>query len=145
LGEVENRISFFSEQGKKKTVEKVIELFQAFNNEIIALQNKAYKFCRFTKVYYWPLYSDQNGIIAEYQDGCWICAIKKDVVTEAQIQEFLQVCKQQKYKVRRMIMITFKQMELNVKLMALEKKIWLWGLNDLNLLFDLYGKEQIFG
>lgn len=142
--EIEEEILVFSRETKKGLIERIIDLFKSFRNEIIMIQNKSFKFCHFEEVRVWPLSHLQDCIIARYyKDGYWACLVKKDEITEAQIQEFLHCCRTSKYKIRKTIILSCKELDLNVRLMALEKKIWIWPLADLNLLLDLYGKQQI--
>jgi len=107
------------------------------------LQNKLFKFWCFEEVYPCPRAELQDCIIARYKDGYWVCLIRKEEITEAQIQEFSYYCKKSRYKIRKAIIIAFKELDLNVRLATLEKKIWIWTLSDLNLILDLYGKEQV--
>lgn len=141
--EIEDEIARFSQECKKKLIERVINLFKSFGNEIIMVQNKLFKFWRFEEVRPWSCGDLQDCIIARYKDGYWACLIRKEEINESQVQEFLSYCKKSKCKIRRAIIIAFKELDLNVRLAALEKKIWIWTLSDLNLLLDLYGKEQI--
>ncbi len=141
--EIEDGILVFSQETKRRLTERIIELFKSFRNEIIMIQNKFFKFWHFEEVHSWPLGDLQDCIIARYKDGCWACLIKKEKIDEAQIQDFFNFCKKSKYKIRRAIIISCKELDLNTRLMALEKKIWIWHLSDLNVILDLYGKQQI--
>ncbi|MBL7084743.1 MAG: ATP-binding protein [Candidatus Omnitrophica bacterium] len=141
--EIEEQILNFTQELKKGLTERVIELFKCFNNEIIMLQNKSFKFWHFNEVRPWPLEGLQDCIIARYKDGHWACLIEKEQISEAQIQEFFHYCRTAKYKIHKIIIIALKELDLNLRLAALEKKIWIWSSSDLNLLFDLYGKREI--
>ncbi len=141
--EIENQILAFSRETKKKLSERVINLFKSFENEIILIQNKLFKFPQFDQVSLWPKQDPADCIIARYKDGYWACLVKEEEITEAQIQAFSEYCKKAKYKIRRRIIICCKELDLNVRLLALEKKVWIWSRPELNLLFDLYGKQQI--
>ena len=107
------------------------------------IQNKSFKFWHFEDVRPWPKPDLQDCIIARYREGCWACLIKNEEINEGQIQQFFNHCRTAKFKIRKAIIITLKELDLNLKLAALEKKIWIWSAADLNLLLDLYGKQQI--
>ncbi len=141
--EIEDEIQTFSQESKKSLSEKVIELFKSFGNEIVMMQNKSSKFWRFDEVRPWPKANLEDCILARYKKGYWACLIKKEKINEAEVQEFLHYIQSAKYKVRKAIIITLKEPDLNAKLMALEKKIWIWYPAELNLLLDLYGKQKI--
>jgi len=141
--EIEKDIQCFSEATKKELTERVINLFKSFKNETIVVQNKLFKFCQFEEVRHWTISNLSDCIIARYKDGCWAALVKKEGPTEAQIQEFAEYCKKSKYKIRRSIIISCQELDLNARLMALDKKIWIWQPSDLNMLLDLYGKQQV--
>lgn len=141
--EIEEGILNFSCESKRKTVERVIDLFRSFGNEIVMLQNKFFKFWHFEEVRPWPKTDLPNCIIARYKKGYWICLVKNELVNEAEIHKLLDYCKKSKYKIGQTIIIAFNGLDLNMRLLALEKKIWIWSLSDLNLVLDLYGKQQI--
>ncbi|MFH0790345.1 MAG: ATP-binding protein [Candidatus Omnitrophota bacterium] len=145
FNEIENKIHAFSREAKKPLQERVIALLQSCANETIKLQHKSYKFWKFEEVSPWPMKHLEHCIIARYKDGCWAFLVKKGALTETRIQQFCLACKKVQYKVRKKIIVAASQLDLNVKLMALEKNIWIWSLDDINLLFDIYGKEQILG
>lgn len=141
--EIEEQILKFSLESKKKLTERIIDLFKSFRNEIVWIQNKSFRLWHFEEVRLWFPGNLQDCIIARYKDGYWACLIRKENIDEAQVQEFIQSCKKSKYKIRRTIIIALKELDLNVRLTALEKKVWIWSLADLNLILDLYGKQQI--
>jgi len=141
--EIEEEVLSFSQEAKKRLSEKVLELFKSFGNEIIMLQNKSFKFWQFEEVRHQPLGSLQDCIIARYKEGCWACLVREEEISEAQIQQFFNYCRSFKYKIRRAVVVCSKGLDLNVRLAALEKKIWIWTPADLNLLLDLYGKQKV--
>lgn len=143
--EIEERVLRFSHEIETQLTERMIDLFQAFNNEVIMIQNRLFKLWRFEEVRPWPKQNSHESIIVRYKQGYWICWIKKDEIDEGQLVQFIQLCKKSKYKIRRIIIIALKELDLNVRLMALENKLWIWTLADLNLILDLYGKQQIGG
>lgn len=143
LNVVENKMQLFIQETKLPLQERVIALLRSCGNETIKMQNKSYKFWKFTEVLPWQTEHLQHCILAKYKDGCWALLVKKGTLSETQIQQFYLVCKKAEYKVRKKIIVTAGKLELNVKLLALEKNIWIWEPADLNLLCELYGKEQI--
>ncbi len=141
--EIESQILSFSRTAKKDLGEMIIDLFKCFRNEIIVLQNKSFKLQHFEEVRPWPKTGLPDCVLARYKDKHWACMVKREEINEAQIQQFFDYCRKSKYKVQRIIVISPKELELNVRLTALEKKIWIWHLPDLNLLLDLYGRQKV--
>ncbi|NQS99773.1 MAG: hypothetical protein HQ595_01710, partial [Candidatus Omnitrophica bacterium] len=141
--EIEEQISYFSQQTKTKTLERVIDLCKSFNNEIVMIQNKSFRLWHFEEICPWPKENLQNCLLARYKEGSWLFWIMNEEVNELQLQEFIQATRESGCKIRRAIIIAFQELDLNVRLVALEKKIWIWTPTDLNLLLDLYGKQQL--
>lgn len=141
--EIEEGVLKFSHETKIRLTERIIDLFKSFNNEVIMIQNKLFKFWHLEEVRPWSKQNSHESIIARYKQGYWICWIKKDEIDEAQLAQFIHLCKKSKYKIHKTIVIALEELDLNVRLMALENKVWIWTLADLNLILDLYGKQQL--
>lgn len=141
--EIEAVIKTFTKDSNMNLTDRILSLFFSFNNEIVAIQNKVFKFWQFNEVKIWDLGLVKNCIIARYNDGYWAALVRKDKVTETEIDDFSKICKNSELKIRKTILISLQELDLNTRLAALEKKIWIWSTPDLNLILDLYGKEQI--
>ncbi|MFC1698958.1 ATP-binding protein [Candidatus Omnitrophota bacterium] len=143
LKEIEDLIAIFTQQNQLNLAEKVSNLLKSCNNEIVMLHNKLFRFWRFEEVRPWPKPNSQEYILARYKEGCWLFWIKNEGVDETRLQEFINLSKKSKLKIRKLILITLKKLDLNVKLLALEKRVWIWTKSELNLILDLYGKQQV--
>ncbi|MFH1045978.1 MAG: hypothetical protein V1727_03340 [Candidatus Omnitrophota bacterium] len=143
--EIEQEILAFSEHAHMQLVQRIENLFKSFKNEIVTLQNKRFKFWHFEEVRTWDILRFTHCLIARYKDGYWVAMVKQGDISEADIQEFHRAIRVSTYPIRKTIIIACKKMELNVRLMALEKKFWIWDLADLNTILDLYGKQQVMG
>ncbi|MBN3038828.1 MAG: ATP-binding protein [Candidatus Omnitrophica bacterium] len=141
--DIEEEISRFTQQACLELTQRVMDLFKSFRNEMVTIQNKRFRFWHFKEVRLWNKAELKDCIIARYSEGYWACIVRKDDVSESEIQEFSDCCRSSKQKVKKTIIISCKELDLNVRLMALEKKIWIWSLSDLNTVLDLYGKQPI--
>ena len=85
----------------------------------------------------------KDGLIGRASDAQWIIAIKHNHLTEEHIAEFSKECRRFRKRINIRICITPLEVDTNVRLKALEEKIWTWNLNNINLLFDLFNKPAI--
>lgn len=133
----------FANESKRNIHDRVRELFGLFRNETVEIGQRRYKLPNFAEVESRVVRDVELPIVARWGEKYWIVQIAEKDVTENEVAEFAQKCKKARYKVQRKILIALKGLEINAKLLAKEEKIWLWGLDELNLLLDLYGKPQI--
>ena len=84
-----------------------------------------------------------NYAIAQSKDGCWIYQAVAREIDENSISEFTAFCKGLKCKTLRKVIIALDGIDTNAKMLAKEAKIWIWGLEDLNFLMDVFRKPRI--
>ncbi len=133
----------FMNESKKNILERVKELFTSFKNDIVEMDKKKYKLPHFAEVESRIVRGLELPIVARWGNKYWISQIEEKKVKESDVAEFAQKCKKSRYNVQRKILIALKDLDINAKLLAKEEKIWVWGLGDINLLLDLYGKPLI--
>ena len=144
--DVSNRFNAVMEEFEKELSHRIIELLRLFKNDIIQLNGKKHKFISFTNVE--KLDSEKNDSTSILATNCrqrWLYSIKKENITENDINEMIKGAKQKKgnNRIHRNILIAFSGIDENAYLMAKEAKFWTWNLDDLNVLMELYGKPQI--
>lgn len=138
-------ISEFELNSLKTVPERLSELLQLFGDETMQVERKRIKLSHFREIK--PLEINNSNIkcalLGRSNDSLWIMAFKHDLLTEEDIAEFSRECKKYRHKLQRKIIITFKDIEANTRLRALEEKIWAWDINRLNQMFDLYSKPWV--
>jgi len=121
------------------------ELLRQFGDERIQIERKKIRLNHFREIK--PLeFNNRNlkeGIICRSNESLWIFAFKYDFLTEDDIAEFSRECKKYRHKLQRKIIVTFRDIDQNSRLKALEEKIWTWDLNSLNQIMDLFSKPRI--
>ena len=141
--EMKKLISDFNLESKKEPRQRVIGLFKLFKNDTVEVDKRNYRLPQFIEVET----SSADGIILTHQAAgskkLWLCAVKDREVGENEVAEFALRCKKNKDKIHKRLLITLKGIDVNAKLLASEEKIVTWDINNLNLLFDLYGKQQM--
>jgi len=144
--DISGRFNIFAQEFEKELSSRVVELFKLFKNDIIQLNGKKHKFISFANV---EKIEDQDknraAIMATNGRQKWLCMIKKEHITENDMLEIIKDSKELKKNtgVNRNIVIAFSGVNENAYLLAKEAKFWTWGIEDLNVLMELYGKPHI--
>ena len=142
---IQELIAEFAKQSIKPLANRVGELLQLFEDDLVQIERKKIRLHHFREVK--PLVFEKrflkDGLLGRSSDALWIMAIKSDALTEQDITEFSKECKRYHHKSQRKIMVTLKEVDPNARLRALEEKIWTWDLNNLNQILDLFSKPRV--
>ena len=142
---IEELIQEFLKQSQKPLSNRVFELLQLFEDDLMQIERKKVRLNHFREVK--PLAFNyrflKDGLLGRSSDSLWIMAIKPDALTEQDITEFSKECKKYHHKSQRKIIVTLKEIDPNARLRALEEKVWTWDLNSLNQILDLFSKPRV--
>ena len=142
---IDELIQEFLQQSSKPLGNRIYELLQLFDNDIMQVERKKIRLNHFREIK--PLAFKQSllkeGLLGRSSDVLWIMAIKSEALTEQDITEFAKECKRYHHKSQRKIMITLKEVDVNARLRALEEKILTWDLSSLNQIMDLFSKPRV--
>ncbi len=142
---IERLIQEFISCCGKPIAERITELMPLFEDETMQLESKKFKLSRFREIK--PLVFNnrglKEGLLGRSNDSLWIMALNYDFLTEEDITEFTRECKKYQHKLQRKIIVILQDMDTNARLRALEEKIWMWDLNSLNQILDIFSKPRI--
>jgi len=142
---IDTLIKEFLQQSSKPLGNRVYELLQMFDDDVMQVERKKIRLNHFREIK--PVTFRQNmfkdGLLGRSGEVLWIMAIKPEALTEQDIAEFAKECKRYHHKSQRKIMVTLKEVDVNARLRALEEKIWTWDLNSLNQMMDLFSKPRV--
>ncbi len=142
---IECMIQEFISNARKPLLERLTDLLQMFEDDMIQINRKKIRLDRFKEIK--PLefknHSMRNGLIGRSCDSLWIIAFKQDLLTEEDITEFTKECKKYRHKLLRKVIVTSRDVESNARLRALEEKIITWDINNLNQIMDVFDKPRI--
>ena len=142
---IQGLIQDFLKQSQKTLSNRVFELLQLFEDDLMQVERKKIRLNHFREVK--PLEfnyrSLKEGLLGRSSDSLWIMAIKPDALTEQDITEFSKECKKYHHKSQRKIIVTLREVDPNARLRALEEKVWTWDLSSLNQLLDLFSKPRV--
>jgi len=144
--EVRNQLDVFMQEFEKELSSRIVELFRLFRNDVIQLNGKRHKFSSFDNVEKIESdFCDATDILAANNRLKWLCTIKKECVSENDVREMVKKIRKKKPKDRtnRNILISLGGINENAYLLAKEAKFWVWDMESLNVLMELYGKPHI--
>jgi hypothetical protein len=135
----------FIDASNKPFFERMTELLRLFEDEQIMLEKKKLRLNHFREIK--PLSFSQGsvkeGLLCRSQDSVWLIGLKEGTINEEDIALFSSECKKYRHKLQRKIIISFKDVDPNSRLRALEEKVTTWNINNVNQLLDLYSKPRI--
>ncbi len=130
---------------QKPVMERMTELLRLFEDEMMQMEKKKIRLNHFREIK--PLeFNNRNlkdGLIGRSNDSLWIVAFKYEILSEEDITEFVRECKKYRHKLQRKIIVTFKDIDANTRLRAMEEKVWTWDINNLNQILDLFSKPWV--
>jgi hypothetical protein len=145
--ELEKVYNEFVKDLEKPILERLIEIMHLFEDAYVNIDNKRVNLVSFREIK--PLTFEganiKEGLIARSTDCLWIVAINPNPLKEKDVEEFSLLCSRYKEKKQRRIIVTASQIDTNVRLKAMEEKIWLWETKNLNLLCELFNRVTILG
>lgn len=143
LNDIRSIIGSFLEGSARSASDRVLDLFNAFSNELIYIEGKQHRLPHFTRVES-KKFADQSGFLsASFRGSHWITKVYEEPVSENEIISFIKNIKSLENKVASKVIIALGGIDDNSKLLAKELRISVWDLNTINTLFELYGKKRI--
>jgi len=142
---IEDMIQEFMRNARKPVIERVSELLRLFADDTIQVERKKLKLTHFREIKPLEFGGEhlRQGLLGRSHDSLWILGFKNDQLTEEDISEFSRECKKYRHKLQRKIMVSLRGIDTNARLKALEEKVWMWDINNLNQFFDLYSKPRV--
>ena len=143
--EIQKIMGNFIRTSEKAISERLAELFNLFENESVQMNGYKYRLFRFKEIN--PIIfrgvDNNQGLIAHSKNILWLIIFKENFLKEEDVVKFIAECKNYKYKPQRRIIVSISETDTNAKLKALQEKIWIWSLADLNLFLSLHDKHCI--
>lgn len=142
---IEATVQEFISCAQKPIMERVAEVMRLFEGEVAQIEKKRLRLTPFREIKpmeftHRPL---KEGIIGRSSERMWIMAFKTGPLTEEDISEFAKECKKYRKKLEQKIIVTFRDIDSNARLRALEEKIITWDADSLNQIFDLFSQPRI--
>jgi GTPase SAR1 family protein len=142
---IEEMIGEYLSSSKKPVFERVTDLMRSFEDDTLQIEKRKVKLDHFREIK--PLELNigdlRHGLICRSQESVWIVAFKAEALTEEEIAAFSRECRKFRSKLQRKIIVALRDSDSNVRLKAMEEKVWTWDINNLNQFMDLYSKPRV--
>lgn len=145
LDNIESLIQNFIFSSQKPVIERFSELLRLFEDETIQIERKKIKLQHFREIKYLEFRGGglKSGLIGRSNEGLWVIGIKQGNLTEDDVEEFSKECKRFRNKLQRKIIVTLNDIDSNAKLRALEEKVMMWDLANVNEIFDVFSQPRV--
>lgn len=143
--QIHKEIDSFIQVSQKSVGDRMMDIFNQFEGDEIQFGRKKFQLEAFKelKMISFDQSSLRIGILGKTQGNFWIAAIKEEGITEHDVNEFISMARSFKQKSVQKILIGLGDIDRNARLLAKESSISTWDLENLNSLFDIYGKPRI--
>ena len=131
------------EEDRMDLTGRIESLFRDFRNDSVEINQKKIRCPAFIEIATRPTNGRFFPIHGRSLQDRWFCQVFREPVTEGDVTSFLEEMKQSRRKIQKKVMMALGGIELNAKLMAQEARVQIWDLENLNALFDLYGRLKI--
>ncbi|MBN1871487.1 MAG: ATP-binding protein [Candidatus Omnitrophica bacterium] len=122
--------------------ERIKALLESFNNDIVEINSKRRRLVNFDKTEIMEM-SGEKYILGHIGKRVCLFYLPRYKIDEYGVMEFMTYSLRYKPQLQRRIILPLFGMDINATLMAKEMKMWLWDLETVNELLDVYGKTKI--
>jgi hypothetical protein len=145
--ELNRAVVDFQATSRKDLSTRITELFHCFDNECLNLNGRRYKLPVFSQITPLKLRSIAGNYIdviqGECEEGTWLVALRKDPFTETDINTLLSEVKNLGNKPQRLVVVSLSHLDENVRVRALQERMWIWSEPEVNSLMHLYDKPYV--
>ncbi|MEI8175632.1 MAG: ATP-binding protein [Candidatus Omnitrophota bacterium] len=144
--EVEGLIARFIEERRVSIDDRIASLMNAFNNEVIILEEKGVKLPKFASVKIEERLETNGSFMARGSYGTgktWIFQCCRQQIDEVTMTGLIERSKKVSDTAQKRVVIALGTVDPNALLIAKENRVWVWKKEDLNFLFSLYSKTKI--
>lgn len=134
---VEEKITNFCLERKKSLDKRIVELISSFNDDHFFIDERVRILPRVNSIRLKRIYGNSLLIAAKAKKKCLFVVLRKLVTEEdvCNISEKVRVLKKSKPKI---VLIAPNGVEAGAKLMAKQKRYWIWAEEDITKLFKFY-------
>ena len=130
-------------ESHKSITERVKELLLSFDGETVEIERKNRKLPRFTRIEV-KKYGKQFDLLPlSDRDRYWVLEISSDRIDETAVSNLLKRYRGPKDNIAKRVCLALGGIDSNALLLAKEKNIWVWSLENINSLLRLYKRHTI--
>jgi len=137
IKEIDLRISEFIGQKRRNIDERIVELLTSFNNERFFIDERVRMLPNLSFLHQKSLNPD-NTLVVTRGKKKWIFILTKKNVNEEDVDEILKGLKSYLRSKPKLILIATSGIDDSAKVVAKQKKIWVWNKKEMSRLFKFY-------
>jgi len=141
--QVSSYIEAFINDSEKDIITRLVELFNAFSNEMIQVDSRQLRLPRFTKVETGTFPDGNKYLAATFRGNSWLVRAYHNTVTEADIVDYIRNAKSLSLKLSNKLVMALGGIDENARLLAKELKLSIWDEPALNNLLSAYAKFKV--
>lgn len=141
--DVKSDIDEYLVETRKNASLRIRELFSSFNGEIVEIERKKRRLPHFIKIETEVFGKCENLMTYQKPDKYWVCEIWQDKIDETAVSDLIERCYLSREKISKKICVALEGIDRNALLLAKEKNIWVWELDNINELLRLYKKHKL--
>lgn len=142
INEISRLLEAFEKEQQKLLDNKILNLITSFDNEKVTVGKATHILPSFKHIHT-ECASEKDVFISAHGTKLWMFSVYKKLASEDDILSFINYCKKQKHNLGRKVLILLNDITPEAKLLAMEEHMWIWPLDRLNSLLNLYKKPKI--
>lgn len=144
---VQEAIDHHGLQSRKDLATRVLELISCFEDEICYINGRRYRLPVFQGIIPAKDRKIMEGCLevirASTEAGDWFVVLKSQAISENDINTVIAESKKRAARPRKCILISLGETDENVRLRALQERMWVWNEGELNTLLNIFNKPYI--
>ncbi len=124
-------------------VEHVATLFRAFRNHLVQVGGRRHRLPRFTEVTVASSATPFPLLTARGDRHQWLCSVRQGAVTERDVTTWLDQLPNETRHVNQKILVSLDDVDVHAKVVAKAAKVWIWDLESVNRLCELYRQPAL--
>ncbi|MBI4313541.1 MAG: hypothetical protein HY594_01865 [Candidatus Omnitrophica bacterium] len=129
-------------KGPQDVLELLANLLKHFQNDWVEMNGRRVRLPKL-EVHTLLLPGLPRSCVGHREDGSWFCIPSMNFLTESDAIHLVQTLRHVSKPWRRRIVVAAQGLEVNARLFLQEHKFWVWELEDLNNLLELYGLSRL--
>ena len=140
--EVGDLIRCFFEESAMDLPVRIKNLLESFKNEVVNIDTRNHRLTRFADIETIEG-RGKKYLACHLKDKITLVYYSKGRISENDVLDFISYSIKYKPILNRRILIALDEIDINAKIMAKEIKMWIWDIDSLNELLDIYGRQRI--
>jgi hypothetical protein len=145
--EFQLQVDAFKLCSRRDLSSRIVELLHCFDNDSLHLNGRKYRLPTFREIVPFKI-RHENGIYFDFikaktESAVWFIVIKKDNLSESELNSIMQEYRKIVQKPEQCLIISLNDLDENTRIKALQERFWIWNEGELNTLLTLFDKPFI--